>query len=200
MPKAPKIVERIIPQGENMPAPQSLGIKLPIVVPTNIPIHIKVLGLMALWLVVYQRPTRLCYNGLMNRINKLTDRIFCWFQYHGKTRTVLIFALMVLCIFEVSSIFNAVQSTIEEHYQSSYRNVYHQAERKNLSVDEIESWMTFAYINFVFKLPTNYLQSDLQLFDSRYPNIQIRRYARMNHLDEAELVKNVQNAVTSFNQ
>jgi hypothetical protein len=44
-------------------------------------------------------------------------------------------------------------------------------------INRIQSWMTFDYINKVFRLPTSYLESFLHISDSHYPNMLISQYA-----------------------
>jgi hypothetical protein len=44
-------------------------------------------------------------------------------------------------------------------------------------VDKIRDWMTFDYINKVFRLPPAFLKDALGITDALYPNITLRRYA-----------------------
>ena len=62
----------------------------------------------------------------------------------------------------------------------------------------IQSWMTFNYINKVFKLPTNYLKNTLNISDSRYPNIPLEDYAEKAKIKTADFTTKVQDAVHSY--
>lgn len=62
----------------------------------------------------------------------------------------------------------------------------------------IEPWMTFDYINKVFALPNNYLRSSLNIGDEKYPDLEIRRYARRQNLDSTELIKKIIVAIHSY--
>lgn len=41
----------------------------------------------------------------------------------------------------------------------------------------IQPWMTFDYIDFAYKLPPTYIQSDLGITNPQYPRISIEQYA-----------------------
>jgi hypothetical protein len=45
-----------------------------------------------------------------------------------------------------------------------------------LTVNAIQPWMTFNYLNVVFNLPVQYLQTTLSITDPHYPNIRIGSY------------------------
>jgi len=62
----------------------------------------------------------------------------------------------------------------------------------------IESWMTFAYINYIFGLPANYLSSSLHIQDSRYPNLEISQYAKTADLDSTVFLSDVRNSVAHY--
>ena len=42
----------------------------------------------------------------------------------------------------------------------------------------IRPWMTFDYINTIFKLPKDYLKTELGITDNRYPRLSINQSAR----------------------
>lgn len=62
----------------------------------------------------------------------------------------------------------------------------------------IDSWMTFGYINRVFNLPTTYLQQQLGIFDKKYPNVQLARYAKNQAIDATVFVAQVRLAVGRY--
>lgn len=65
-------------------------------------------------------------------------------------------------------------------------------------VNMIQSWMTFNYINKVFKLPTDYLKNTLNISDSHYPNIPLEDYAEKAKIKTADFTVKVQWAVHSY--
>lgn len=64
----------------------------------------------------------------------------------------------------------------------------------------ISGWMTFSYINIVYKLPPDYLQHNLSLSWSKFPNISIDSYAKARKLSKDELLKKVKSSVKDFFQ
>jgi hypothetical protein len=53
----------------------------------------------------------------------------------------------------------------------------HRRPRATVQAQQIQSWMTFRYINYVFNLPVDYLSGKLNIKNSGYPNITIVQYA-----------------------
>ena len=62
----------------------------------------------------------------------------------------------------------------------------------------VATWMTFDFINNLFALPQNYLQTKLAITDSRYPRLTIREYSEDRHLDQSTMLTQVQNAVRAY--
>jgi hypothetical protein len=69
---------------------------------------------------------------------------------------------------------------------------------KPTSPDQIQGWMTFSYINYIFSLPPNYLSQSLMITDSQYPNLEINRYAKNKNLDPAGFLKQVQQSIIQY--
>ena len=79
------------------------------------------------------------------------------------------------------------------------RNLYQQQIHNQIyTPDAIETWMTFSYINYIFKLPPTYLSESLGIQDARYPNIEIRRYTQANKLDSANFLMSIRNSIAQF--
>lgn len=62
----------------------------------------------------------------------------------------------------------------------------------------IEGWMTFGYINQVFGLPPAFLQHQLGIADSKYPNVQIARYAKSNGVEVNTFLVRVRQVVGEY--
>jgi hypothetical protein len=62
----------------------------------------------------------------------------------------------------------------------------------------VRSWMTFEYLNKLFALPTDYLQTQLQISNTSYPRLTISSYAKAANLDEAVLIGQVDTAIENF--
>ena len=62
----------------------------------------------------------------------------------------------------------------------------------------IQYWMTFDYLNKIFNLPSDYLQSTLNISDNRYPFLTLAHYSREERLNSAILLKEVQAAISHY--
>ena len=62
----------------------------------------------------------------------------------------------------------------------------------------VATWMTFDYVNHLFALPPQYLQTNLAITDSRYPRFTIREYSEDQHLDQSTALTQVQNAIRAY--
>jgi len=67
-------------------------------------------------------------------------------------------------------------------------------------IPDIQSWMTFYYLNKVFGLPTDYLASALNINDPQYPNITIQHYARHHRDNSSSLLFDIQTAIYNYLQ
>lgn len=66
------------------------------------------------------------------------------------------------------------------------------------NVNEIGVWMTFDYINFIFKLPPDYLKNYLSIKDAQYPNIKIGHYIREKRLNPSVFMPEIKQAITIY--
>jgi hypothetical protein len=63
------------------------------------------------------------------------------------------------------------------------------------TISEVSAWMTFEYLNRVFKLPPDTLKSALGITDPRYPRLSIHRWAVASGQDEALALERVKQAI-----
>jgi len=63
---------------------------------------------------------------------------------------------------------------------------------------QIRGWMTFRYLDAVFKLPADYLKSGLGVTDTHYPNISINFLAKEQKQDSVQVLDNVINLVKNY--
>lgn len=73
------------------------------------------------------------------------------------------------------------------------------AARPTLQPQQIGGWMTFRYVNYVFRLPANYLSTKLNITGSGYPGQTLDQYASDNKLDRTAFVGLVRQAVAAYN-
>ncbi len=80
----------------------------------------------------------------------------------------------------------------------SYLSSHHHKLVGVADVAYISPWMTFDYITKIFKLPSTYLQQNLQINDSKYPLITLAQYAKTTNTNTSILIENIQNAVKKY--
>lgn len=62
----------------------------------------------------------------------------------------------------------------------------------------IEGWMTFGYINKIFDLPRTYLSERLGIANTKYPNMQLARYAKEQGVAVDAFLGEVRRAVGEY--
>ncbi len=69
---------------------------------------------------------------------------------------------------------------------------------KELAVKNIQPWMTFDYINIIFRLNPSYFQKNLNISDSRYPNIRIDKYAKKYKINLISLLTDIKSLIINY--
>jgi hypothetical protein len=133
-------------------------------------------------------------NDILESMKKHLSHIRLWLKYHSRTRIFLIIILTVLCIVEIQALGREVRDERAARMRESEVHVL----RDHIDIDDVESWMTFSYLNTVFKLPPEYLKNVLSVESPRYPDIHIGGYARVYKLDPDLLVKNIKQAIRDY--
>lgn len=88
---------------------------------------------------------------------------------------IFIAIIIVAAVFYVS--FSHRPSYLYRPIRRFFSNHIHRPINAN-DISTVQSWMTFDYINKVFKVPSDYLKNSLGISDSSYPNETIGHYAR----------------------
>jgi hypothetical protein len=103
----------------------------------------------------------------------------------------LVVVLVVLGIFFVQEYNNARKAQILDQI---HRGVPLTAGEVTI----IRPWMTFDYINRIFKLPPNYLKTNLSITDPSYPRATLSSDAAYSHTDATLLMNQVEGAVYNY--
>lgn len=130
-------------------------------------------------------------NGIQKRLKQA-------FGPNTRGRNLLITALLVLCAVEINALTRDVRVAFQEDEFRHQYEAAHGLNSNNPDINDIDTWMTFDYINTVFKLPPSYLKTALSVQDPHYPNIHIARYARNNRLDAETALQKVRSAVAAY--
>jgi hypothetical protein len=124
--------------------------------------------------------------------------------------TILLIILLVILTFTIRGfIFSFKESYSEGDFhpvhtvqpQQKTMNVTARAQptvAKRPSVTAIQPWMTFDYVNVVYKLPKNYMKDILGVNDTRYPNIRIDAYAEQSSIDTDLLLTTIRTYITNY--
>ncbi|OGI15101.1 MAG: hypothetical protein A3E38_00560 [Candidatus Moranbacteria bacterium RIFCSPHIGHO2_12_FULL_54_9] len=105
----------------------------------------------------------------------------------------------ILVIISLIALFFIVQS-LSSFYalrKTSWRAHMLQQPR-TVTTEDIQGWMTFEYLNVVFKLPPEYLREALSIETAKYPRITLRRYAEQSRIDPPALIRSVQEAIAEY--
>ncbi len=125
--------------------------------------------------------------------------------YREHRRVIKDGLIVILSALFIASLVWFVTSFNESYKAGELQPEYHPrkelAEQKaapTVTIDTIKPWMTFNYLNVVFKLPPSYLKNALAVIDPHYPNVRIDSYAKEMHTDQAFFLQNVKKALTSY--
>ena len=111
---------------------------------------------------------------------------------------VLILFCIILLSFSIIKIKNSYRAgNLSPNYTLRKYRLYNL--HNQISVNSIESWMTFNYINIAFKLDSNYLKNNLNIQDPRYPNIVVSSYARSKNINSDLFLQEIKQSIINLN-
>lgn len=67
-----------------------------------------------------------------------------------------------------------------------------------LAPSEVQGWMTFRYLNLVFRLPPEVLHQALAINNSRYPNLSVSSLAKQQNKAVTQELLEIQSAINSY--
>ena len=119
------------------------------------------------------------------------------FLHHKKIKIILLivlcFASLIWFIYSVIKLRKSgeleTNNIIRKHYAYPHNIV---------NVNNITAWMTFDYINVIFKLDPTYLKDTLMIDDTRYPNIRIDKYAKRHNINNQVFLRVTQQLITNY--
>lgn len=110
-------------------------------------------------------------------------------------KILYIFILSVLIVLFSLFIFKKIQIN-DRIIHNPLSNFNHKTSIND--VNFIESWMTFKYINVIFKIPEEYLKTKLYIVDKKYPNIPLWKYARNSKIENTIFLNQVKELVLEY--
>ena len=102
----------------------------------------------------------------------------------------------VISIILIGSVVIFVQSFQHLKKNNAFRT--RQTHRPMIEISQIQSWMTFDYLNRNFNLPVDYLKKSLSITDTAYPKMTLRRAATSQDETVASLVGQVKEAIKAY--
>ncbi len=87
------------------------------------------------------------------------------------------------------------------HNERFYLNRHHLRNNRATDVsnpDSVQAWMTFDYINVVYRLPKDYLATVLGITNVQYPNLRISKYATLTKQSPEQLITNIKEAIRRY--
>ena len=119
--------------------------------------------------------------------------------YIKYTLVVLGIIFIVLLFFMVREIRHLNHSEIisaREVHISNILKLHGPLTESDISI--VASWMTFDYINKLFAVPGAYLETELNVSNTRYPQISLSGYARSKGISSAFVVGKVESALRNY--
>jgi hypothetical protein len=121
-----------------------------------------------------------------------------WHLLASETLMVLLVTIIVTTTYSLAVEMRGLGSSGQLATRQRLRQALTRALLTKPDVASISDWMTFDYLNLVFKLPPTYLKDYLGVTDARYPRLSIRRYAATRQLSPSIAVQGVQAAIRNF--
>ena len=104
-------------------------------------------------------------------------------------QSYIIAIIFVAAVFLAGLTFLAITYRSFRHYGPGKAPGMENFHHRPLTVDNIESWMTFGFLNRSFNLPPEYLKNALGITDSKYPTITLNRWAKESSIKPADLLE-----------
>ncbi len=69
---------------------------------------------------------------------------------------------------------------------------------KDFGEDAVRGWMTFAYINKTFGLPSEFLKTSLNINSNKYPNLTVSAWTKQTAQNEREVLAEIQTLIRNY--
>ena len=105
---------------------------------------------------------------------------------------VILIVTLLLCIGQYRTLAR------NGHVQPPF--IHHRVLKHPITVVDIQPWMTFGYLNAVFRLPPKLLQEQLGITSSQYPRLSLQNFSSQTHQNPAAVVTRVQSIISSYQE
>ena len=108
-------------------------------------------------------------------------------------KNMLIFVILLVLL--VLVLVSFVRS-LDSFYSTGQLRIHHRNQQiSSEQINNIRGWMTFDYINVVFKLSSDYLKNGLNITDPKYPNLRIDQYAKKQKINVQQVLLTIQQLI-----
>jgi hypothetical protein len=128
------------------------------------------------------------YNSMNTRFKNYKDLILAILLI------LILSAVLIWFIFEIKNLYKSGALTVSGQVHH-FRYV---PAKPMLQVSQIQGWMTFHYINYIYHLPATFLKTKLDITSSSYPNLSLNEYISKNKLNGSTFIQTVRKEVASY--
>ena len=125
-----------------------------------------------------------------------TAKIMRYIKYAMIALTAVLLLLTVLFVWNYAALMRARIISDREGELSAI--VQHHGPLTASDVGLIRPWMTFDYINTLFKVPPDYLKTSLSITDASYPRLSLSGYAKYDVTSTDAMLTEVQQSLDTY--
>ena len=125
-----------------------------------------------------------------------TEKIVKYLKYAIITLIVVLVLLGALFVWNYLSLMHARLINMRELQLSAL--VHDHGPLTANDVGLIRPWMTFDYINALFKVPPDYLKANMSIMDTSYPRLSLSGYAKYQGTSTTAVLGVVENSLTAY--
>jgi len=110
---------------------------------------------------------------------------------------VIFFGVIIMAVYAIES---NIDATANLGSLAPQNYIHHPSLRRTFppNPSAIADWMTFDYLNKVFKMPPDYLKGALKITDARYPRVTIRSFAAKSNMSDPLVLTQVKILVETY--
>ena len=115
-------------------------------------------------------------------------------------RETIIFILILLLLISSIWFIKTFKTLYRDGNLRAIHGPYSDRLNKNevITINTIKTWMTFDYLNIVFKIDPSYFPKVLNINDPRYPNIRIDHYAKNHNINPSLFLNSIKQSITNY--
>ena len=115
-------------------------------------------------------------------------------------RAVISVGMLAVIVVTAYTIESNIDSTRNLGALAPQNRLHHPNFHRPMMTDPnaISTWMTFDYLNMVFKMPPDYLKNNLNINNQKYPRLTIKQWAAQSKIDQALALTEIKAAIKTY--